>query len=268
MIHNTNKLHLGCGKVNFDGWLNIDIATPTADMLLNLTKPLPFEDDSVSHIFNEHFIEHISRTEAVAFLSECRRILKPDGVIRLTTPNLRFLISSYCTFQKDEWGELWQPKTRCSMLNEGMRSWGHQFVYDDDELVRIFLEAGFHFISFQEYRSSQYNELCNLETRPFNNELIIEARKSEESIQSIEYQVARLNEDQWPSKLNHKMMEHIKIAERTLMEQVSYIQSIEKTIAARGEVIAEQNNYIQKFQKSIFGKCYFALSRLSSFIKA
>lgn len=94
------KIHLGCGSVYFSEWLNIDLDSPVADLHLDLTKPLPFEDCSATHIFNEHFIEHISRTEALKFLIECRRVLSFNGVIRITTPNLRFLIASYLVSKK------------------------------------------------------------------------------------------------------------------------------------------------------------------------
>src|SRR5207253_10227185 len=106
MSQNNNKLHLGCGSVNFPGWINIDLDSPTADMLLDLTHPLPFPDGSVTHMFNEHFIEHITRSQAVQFLQECHRVLSADGAIRITTPNLRFLTYSYMTGAIGEWGDL------------------------------------------------------------------------------------------------------------------------------------------------------------------
>jgi predicted SAM-dependent methyltransferase len=176
MQNSLKKLHLGCGNVSLAGWINIDLDSPGADMNIDFTLPLPFADDSTSHIFSEHFIEHITRQQAVSFLGECKRVLSKNGVIRVSTPNLKFIAALYLAGIKDEWGELWQPSTLCQMLNEGMRSWGHQFVYDAQEIVSVFVEAGFNSISFQSYRKSQDPALCDLETRPFKNEIIIEAR--------------------------------------------------------------------------------------------
>ena len=273
MQSDSKKLHLGCGDINFSGWVNIDLDTPSADMNLDLTQPLPFANGSITHIYNEHFIEHISRPEAVCFLAECRRVLSINGVVRITTPNLRFLIASYLANNKDEWGELWQPNTLCMMINEGMRSWGHQFVYDADELVRILVEAGFNSISFQEYRKSKDKELFDLESRPFHNELIIEARVTESGIQSLDDQAVKYIENQWPIKLNLELQERIKSAEQAVSNQANHIHNLEVEMAARGDHISNQANHIHnleveilKFQRSLYGKCIAVMSSLHSFI--
>lgn len=197
MTESDQKLHLGCGSVTFPGWVNIDLDSPEADLLLDLTEPLPFADSSVSHMFNEHFIEHVTREQAVAFLKECYRVLTPQGVIRITTPNLRFLTHCYFLDSTNEWGELWQPNSRCQMMNEGMRSWGHQFVYDAEELARVITEAGFKSITFQTYRQSGDKNLSGLESRPFHNELIVEARKSSAVEVTIDFSAANDNESAW-----------------------------------------------------------------------
>lgn len=239
MKNNFQKLHLACGSVHFSSWLNVDLDSPTADLQLDLAKPLPFEDASITHIFSEHFIEHISRPDAVSFLGECRRVLKDNGVIRLSTPNLRFLIATYIAETTKEWGELWEPDSPCSLMNEAMRSWGHQHVYDSHDLVSVLLEAGFSSISFQEYRKSQDKVLCNLETRPFHFELIIEARKTHSSTQSIDYQAIELVESQWSVKLENELVARIHTAEKMLEDQANHFKSVEAESAARGEVITQ-----------------------------
>lgn len=169
------KLHLGSGTIRFEGWLNIDLDTPEADLHLDLRAPLPFDDSSVDFIMNEHLIEHLVREEALALLSECRRVLRPDGVLRLSTPDLKFLTSCYHAGKLDEWEGLWMPATLCRMMNEGMRSWGHQFMYDTEELSGILAEAGFARVAYVPWRESDHAELVGLETRPFHGELIVEA---------------------------------------------------------------------------------------------
>jgi predicted SAM-dependent methyltransferase len=288
------KLHLGCGDVNFSGWLNIDLDTSTADMNLDLTQPLPFANGSITHIFNEHFIEHVSRQEAVSFLIECRRVLSGNGVIRITTPNLRFLISSYLACNKDEWGELWQPDTKCALINEGMRSWGHQFIYDADELVRILTEAGFNSILFQGYRRSQDKELCELENRPFHNELIVEARIIDSNAPSVDLQEVIVIENSFPIKFNTALLSRIDTAEKATADQANHIQSLEVEMAARvdhntdlinhiqnlevemaarGDRNTDLTNHIQnlesallRFQRSIYGRSISALSRFYSLL--
>lgn len=175
-MSDAKKLHLGSGSISLAGWINIDLETPEADLLLDLREPLPFDAESVSHIFSEHVIEHVEYDDGLRLLRECRRVLRPDGVIRVTTPDLAWLVESYLSGVTDGWGELWQPGSPARMINQGMRYWGHCFIYDRAELLRIFHEAGFGDVRFVEWRKSEDPVLDGLETRPHNNELIVEAR--------------------------------------------------------------------------------------------
>jgi predicted SAM-dependent methyltransferase len=268
MMENNKKLHLGCGSVRFDQWINIDLDSPVADIRLDLTETLPFADGSVTHIFNEHFIEHVTRSQAVNFLRECYRVLSKNGVIRITTPNLRFLISTYLAGDIDEWGELWKPNTRCLMMNEGMRSWGHEFVYDAEELVRILVESGFNSISFQSYRGSQDQVLCGLESRPFHNELIVEARKIDGLSRDVDFSLITINENQWLERLSSTAPDIVTF-ERALIDQriksrrfevessaraqviedqVVHIRTVEEESSARGKVIEEQVLHIRSVE--------------------
>lgn len=258
MQTNISKLHLGCGSVNLPGWLNIDLDTPTADMHLDFTNPLPFANDSVTHIFSEHFIEHITWAEAVSFLKECRRVLALNGVLRISTPSLRFLIASYVAKDKEEWSDLWQPGSLCQMVNEGMRSWGHQFLYDAEELVTVLAEAGFNVISFQKYHHSQDENLRGLESRPFHNELIVEVRKCEGVGQTIDLQALHDNEEQWLTKFNSELLEELTAAQKNSALQNEHIQEIESTLLARGhqieelqQTISDQLNHIAVFKQTV-----------------
>ncbi len=173
----NQKLHLGSGSIRLEGWLNIDIEAPQADLRLDLRRPLPCAENSVRYVFSEHFIEHITRPEAVRLLRECWRVLAPGGVLRLSTPSLQWIIEKYQEKNLTEWGDLWRPATPCQMLNEGMRSWGHQFVYDMDELTAVLADAGFASLEWGDWRRSRHAELNGLEQRPYHRELIVEATK-------------------------------------------------------------------------------------------
>jgi len=82
------NLHIGCGEVYFDGWVNIDKDSEKADKKHDARKRLPYKDNSVDFIYNEHFIEHITVEEAVKILIDFYRVLKPEGVLRIATPDL------------------------------------------------------------------------------------------------------------------------------------------------------------------------------------
>ncbi len=57
---------------------------PDADVICDLTKPLPFRDDSLDIIIASNVFEHLPNTKDV--LSECYRILKPGGCLIGTIP--------------------------------------------------------------------------------------------------------------------------------------------------------------------------------------
>ncbi len=82
------KLHLGCGFNRIDGWENHDLD-------IDLTKPLPFANNSVRLIFAEHAIEHITHQEGLRFFKEAYRILENDGVIRLAFPDIERISQKY-----------------------------------------------------------------------------------------------------------------------------------------------------------------------------
>ncbi len=49
---------------------------------------LPFNDNCVSLVYFSHTIEHLEEAKANKFLSECFRILKPRGVLRIVIPSI------------------------------------------------------------------------------------------------------------------------------------------------------------------------------------
>ena len=52
----------------------------------DVNKKLPYKDNSFDVIFSGELIEHTF--DDLEFLKECKRILKPKGLIIITTPNL------------------------------------------------------------------------------------------------------------------------------------------------------------------------------------
>lgn len=174
------KLNLACGDIYIDGWVNVDVDSEKADLNIDLREPLPYEDNSVDFIYNEHFIEHLTVEEGLSFLSECRRVLKPGGVLRVAAPNLDYLLFRYFFFWKwrswyKKYGYEW-IETRAEMVNLAFREWGHKYLYNKQELERRLREVGFKDLCKKRFRKSGYPELRNKETRK-ESRLIIEAVK-------------------------------------------------------------------------------------------
>ena len=50
--------------------------------------PIPFIDnDTYDGVYNEHFLEHLTRQEGIAFLQEMHRVMKPGATIRIIWPS-------------------------------------------------------------------------------------------------------------------------------------------------------------------------------------
>lgn len=177
-LRTSTRLHLGCGDNVIDGWSNLDMAGPRGVVRFDLRRPLPVATDSVDLIYSEHFIEHVSHEHGLRLLSECHRVLRPGGVIRISTPDLTKLIAEYMAGRTEEWADMdWHPQSPCVMLNEGLRLWGHQFVYDEQELVSSLVHTGFTVVERKAWRESGVKGLSGLESRPFHEDLIVEGTK-------------------------------------------------------------------------------------------
>jgi len=157
------RLHLGCGPNHLDGWINIDNAPyEGVDRILDVTQGLPFSD--VETIFAEHFIEHLDYRAALALLKECRSVLRDDGVLRLSTPNLDWVWASHYRRTLGPQEEL----LACFMINRAFRGWGHQFLYNFATLAATLRDAGFRDIVRVSYGESAHNELRGLEKHEQN----------------------------------------------------------------------------------------------------
>ena len=178
LLSRHDKLHLACGNHLLPGWANIDQLDAPGVIKHDLTQPLPAASGTIAFIFTEHFIEHVTRSQGVKLLKECHRLLKPGGVLRISTPDLKKLIAEYANGRIDEWRDMhWLPATPCQLLNEGMRLWGHQFLYDQEELSLVLKESGFTDIRTVDWRKSGHPELHDRECRPYHGEIVVEATR-------------------------------------------------------------------------------------------
>src|SRR5919198_3592341 len=102
-------LHCGCAERLIRGWLNTDLIPITAAdrssrsepgllarvdgerffLQHDATEPFPIADASFDWVYAEQFIPVLTPFEAVALLAEARRLLKPGGLVRISTPDLR-----------------------------------------------------------------------------------------------------------------------------------------------------------------------------------
>ena len=97
-------LNLGCGERFHAAWTNLDLmpADP-AIRQFDVTQPLPFEDGVFDAVYHSHLLEHLPRHRALPFLRECRRVLRPGGILRLAIPNLEAIARLYLYALDDAW---------------------------------------------------------------------------------------------------------------------------------------------------------------------
>lgn len=178
------KLHIGCGDHRLEGWRNVDIvAAPTVDVLADCVRGLPFRDGSAAFIHCEDLIEHLDAAGGAAFLRECFRVLRPGGVLRLLTPDLRALIEKVYLRRESRHLRWCAAQLRtsgpCEALNMHLRMNGeHRFVYDEEHLRRTLSETGFR-VETVRWNESRHRELRYLDLRDFGLNQFLEATRPE-----------------------------------------------------------------------------------------
>jgi predicted SAM-dependent methyltransferase len=197
------KLQIGCGHKLAEGWLNTDL-TPLYPgvAFLDASKKFPFKDNSFDFIFSEHTFEHLKFRDSCNMISECYRVLKPNGVLRLAMPHADFLFKLYqdpeLSIHKDY--THWAINKFCGdvvhllsnnyhpevyVINNFYRDWGHQMIHKYDSLEKLLQKFNFSNIKRKEVGVSDFEELSNMEkhgevtSNEFNKleTLVIEAKK-------------------------------------------------------------------------------------------
>jgi O-antigen biosynthesis protein len=173
------RLCLGSGHAPIPGWVNVDFEPP-ADILVDLRYGLPIETGTVDAIYSEHLVEHLALDAAQRMFAEWRRVLAPSGVVRIATPDLERLITDYRGDWRTRhdwinWPEYAHIDTPVRMINVAMRDWGHQYLYDFEELALRLREAGFGDVRRLPLGESDDPALRDLETRA-DSSLVVEAR--------------------------------------------------------------------------------------------
>jgi predicted SAM-dependent methyltransferase len=178
------KINAGCGPAPFTGWVNIDNnrELDPLDLFWDLSQGLPVPDESCEVIFSEHVLEHLNLQQGLHFLNDCRRALIPGGVLRTAMPSLDDMIEKSANGRWNDQVWLHEPQwqfiaSRAEMFNIMFRWWGHQWIYDREELHRRLREVGFQTIRDMAWGESELECLRHRENRP-SSLLICEAVKT------------------------------------------------------------------------------------------
>ena len=143
------KLNLGSGGDYINGYVNVDLYADRADERYDVAK-LPHPDNSVDEIRAYHVIEHFDYMAAHDVLKEWHRVLKPNGLIKLETPDFLESCKEFINADQDGRWNLYGHFFSTGWINPGLI---HKFLYTEFELKKTMTWAGFKNINRTEPNS-------------------------------------------------------------------------------------------------------------------
>ncbi len=172
-------LHFGAGPNQLpEPWQNLNAEH-------DIRKRLKFADESASLILAEHVIEHVPWLQGFGFLQECRRVLEPGGVLRLSFPDVaRFLSSEGISIRSWNWntqaGEYYRAMARDQDRGNIIRNapdgeklratftlllvgWMHQAAWTETTAAGVLLAVGFNRVTRVQYGKSEHPELAGVD---------------------------------------------------------------------------------------------------------
>ena len=69
----------------------------------DITKGLPFGENEFDAVYHSHVLEHLEPADGEKLLSECHRVLRPGGVLRIVVPNLEQIATLYLNYHREAW---------------------------------------------------------------------------------------------------------------------------------------------------------------------
>jgi len=195
--HEIKKLNIGCGLNILDGWLNTDIAPLSSEVVyMDATTKYPFQENSFDYVYSEHMFEHIEHVKGINMLKEVYKVLRPGGKIRISTPDMQFLIDLYNNDKTEvqneyiKWSmaKYWPDINQLNdtyVINNFFYNFHHRFIYDFKTIQYLFNQVGFINVIKTEIGESVDENLRNIESHgneipeKFNEleSLVVEASK-------------------------------------------------------------------------------------------
>jgi predicted SAM-dependent methyltransferase len=147
-----NYLNLGSADDHFENYVALDFFSSSAGYGADLRYPLLIDTGVFDGIFTEHALEHLGYEEVAQVLTECLRILKPGGRIRIIVPDLSLFAENYAQ-RNDTWFHEWEqavlePRGRKMISNLQALSfvtqeYGHRSAWDMETMEKFLARAGF-----------------------------------------------------------------------------------------------------------------------------
>jgi SAM-dependent methyltransferase len=132
------KLHLGCGKKRWEGFVNVDIHDSDMDCDVRC---LPLNDCVADEIHAIHVAEHFFRHELPVVLAEWCRVLKPGGKLVVELPcwdKVKALIAHGAPENMTRWALYGEPRTHV----DGFPAL-HKWCWGIGEFRSMLIDVGF-----------------------------------------------------------------------------------------------------------------------------
>lgn len=144
-VSTSKKINLGSGRDYLSGWINVDIVDDfKIDVKADLSKPFPFNENSIDEILASDILEHFTKEDGIAFLKNCLLILKPQGRITIRTHNISQIIKQ---FEDD-------PEVMIHFIYGNTEETGvfgaHKYAYTKKEIRILLTFLGFQNITIEQ----------------------------------------------------------------------------------------------------------------------
>ena len=191
------RIQVGAGPARLPGWINTDVYW-RASWYLDVTKPWGVAPGSVSHVYGDNMIEHLTLDDGRRMLRYAFGALAAGGRIRLATPDVERIARIYLD-DPDTTADLvaWHRTSgrnavhAVDLLRIYFTHWGHQlgYLYDFASLSAELRQSGFTNITRCGTGESTDPVFCNLETRTdaeASIQLIVEAERGVRSEEPLD----------------------------------------------------------------------------------
>lgn len=154
------KLHLACWHRYIPGWTHVDVCDMPHIDYISPMHQLPFlKSNSVDIIYNSHSLGYLSPEELELAFTEWYRVLKPNGILRLSVPDLK---AAWKVYEKtDDINTLaGLIYGRLSIFTPaGKKTITMQSQYDVKSLTKIFTTHKFYNIEQWDWRKTEHSDI-------------------------------------------------------------------------------------------------------------
>jgi ubiquinone/menaquinone biosynthesis C-methylase UbiE len=168
-MREIRRLHWGCNTITPAEWINSDIKKgPGIDISCDILDGLPLDDESIDYISSQHALQELKISDQERALRELRRVLRPQGILRLGLADLDRAIAAYQSgcreyFQGNDWETLSGNFITYLLWYSYNRT-----LFTCDFAEELLRKAGFRDVRRVAYRqtTSPYPEIVELDNRP------------------------------------------------------------------------------------------------------